>query len=51
MHKCTQRMHIDHDHKTGLVRGLLCKHCNQGLGHFRDSTTFLHNAVGYLETA
>ena len=49
LHKCPKRMHIDHDHKTDEVRGLLCRHCNQGLGHFMDSTTYLRNAAGYLE--
>lgn len=32
---------IDHDHKTGKYRGLLCHNCNKGIGHFKDSPEFL----------
>jgi hypothetical protein len=40
--------HVDHDHKTGNVRGLLCADCNQGLGHFRDSPENCYFAHIYL---
>ena len=39
---------VDHDHKNGEVRGLLCHHCNVGLGHFQDNPTILFKAVDYL---
>ena len=41
--------HLDHDHKTDEVRGLLCKWCNLGLGWFRDNPEFLKAAIEYLE--
>lgn len=39
---------VDHCHKTGKVRGLLCRSCNQGIGHFKDSIQSLENAKLYL---
>ena len=41
--------HIDHDHKTGKVRGLLCKACNTGLGNFRDNSVYIEKAIAYLK--
>ena len=40
---------IDHDHVTGKVRGILCFHCNTGLGHFKDNQENLAKAILYLE--
>lgn len=44
-----QRFHVDHDHKTGLVRGILCLWCNHKLlGGARDSVIYLQRAIEYL---
>ena len=39
---------IDHDHKTGKLRGLLCHQCNVGIGNFKDSIDTMLNAILYL---
>lgn len=40
---------IDHDHKTGKIRGIVCMGCNIGLGMFKDSIESLRAAINYLE--
>ena len=42
---------LDHCHTTNKIRGILCPFCNKGLGHFKDSTEILTNAITYLEEA
>jgi hypothetical protein len=42
---------VDHDHKSGIIRGLLCSPCNQGLGIFREDPRRLRSAADYLERA
>jgi len=46
--KTKQPFHIDHDHYSGKVRGLLCAECNKGLGMFKDNRLFLSKAIEYL---
>ena len=41
--------HVDHDHESNKVRGLLCMHCNRALGYFMDSPGLLQQAELYLQ--
>ena len=45
----SRKFHVDHCHTTEEIRGLLCNHCNQGLGHFKDDINSLQNAITYLQ--
>jgi hypothetical protein len=40
---------MDHNHTTGKFRGMLCNHCNRGLGNFFDNISNLENAITYLK--
>lgn len=46
--KLVKDLHVDHDHKNGKVRGLLCGSCNRGLGMFADSPNLMREAINYL---
>lgn len=43
-----ERLHLDHDHKTGAFRGWLCGNCNRALGLFQNSVELLGEAIQYL---
>lgn len=45
----TRRLDVDHDHKSGKIRGLLCRRCNLVLGHMKDDPALLRQAAAYLE--
>ena len=49
--RCGRRenLAIDHCHKTGRIRGLLCARCNKGVGLFLDSVIILEKAIAYLK--
>jgi len=43
-----RRLAVDHCHTTGLVRGVLCRRCNQSIGQFENNPELLLSAVRYL---
>jgi hypothetical protein len=45
-----RKLAVDHDHKTGYVRGLLCKPCNSVLAHLRDDPEQALRICTYLES-
>lgn len=45
----TKKLSVDHDHKTGYVRGLLCGPCNKILGHLRDDPELAYGIYKYLK--
>jgi len=46
-----RRLGVDHCHKTGHVRGLLCSNCNCGIGFYGDDARLTREATAYLEAA
>ena len=46
----TSKVVLDHDHRTGKIRGWICDSCNTGIGRFKDDIELLKAAIKYLET-
>jgi hypothetical protein len=46
--KDMDKPYVDHDHTTGIVRMLLCHHCNTLLGMAKEDKTILENAINYI---
>ena len=45
-----KRLSVDHDHKTGKIRGILCHRCNTTLGQYEDNPDLMRNLITYLES-
>lgn len=44
-----QKLSVDHDHKTGKVRALLCSNCNRGIGYLQDDFDLILQAAKYIQ--
>jgi predicted Zn-dependent protease len=47
----TAKKKVDHCHKTGQVRGILCNICNLGIGLLNDSVEIIESALNYLKNS
>jgi RNase P subunit RPR2 len=45
----SRHVHVDHDHRTGRIRGILCHSCNGALGHAQDDSTRLRSLADYMD--
>jgi len=45
----TSKLDLDHNHRTGKIRGWICDSCNTGIGRFKDDTQLLERAIKYVE--
>lgn len=46
-----RKLVVDHDHKTGKVRGLLCNQCNRGIGYLQDNGNIIEKAAQYVKNS
>lgn len=48
VHNTLRSLCVDHCHKTGKIRGLLCAYCNKAIGLFNDDITLIAESIKYL---
>jgi hypothetical protein len=46
-----EQLHVDHDHETGEIRGLLCSNCNVAISQLGDDVETMESAIAYLGAA
>ena len=46
----TSKVVLEHDHRSGKVRGWVCDSCNTGIGRFKDDTEILKRAIGFIDS-